>query len=70
MYDPAIRQYNLNRLYNYLRINNIPKESIKKFTKGNGLAIEIQRNVLHQPILYRQVEVLTQHILEKLLDTL
>jgi hypothetical protein len=45
MYDPAIRQYNLNRLYNYLRINNIPKESIKKFTKGNGLAIEIQRNV-------------------------
>jgi hypothetical protein len=45
VYDPGIRQYNLNRLYNYLRINNIPKESIVRSVKGKGLAIEIQRNV-------------------------
>ena len=45
VYDPSIRQYNLNRLYNYLRINNIPKESISRKAKGAGLAIDISRNV-------------------------
>ena len=45
MYDPAIRKYNIDRLYNYLRVNHIPKESIKRRTKGKGLVIDIERNV-------------------------
>ncbi len=45
VYDASVRQYNLDRLYNYLRINNIPQESISRQTKGKGLAIEIKRNV-------------------------
>ena len=45
VYDPSVRQFNLNRLYNYLRINNIPKEAISREAKGAGLSINIERNV-------------------------
>jgi hypothetical protein len=45
VYDPSVRQFNLNRLYNYLRINNIPKEAISRKAKGAGLSINIERNV-------------------------
>jgi len=44
-YDPAIRKYNLDRLYNYLRVNHIPKEAISRRSKGKGLVIDIERNV-------------------------
>lgn len=45
MYDASVRANNLKRLYNYLSVNNIPEQSIKKFTKGVGLVIKIQENV-------------------------
>ena len=45
MFDPAIRKYNLDRLYNYLRVNHIPKDSIKRRNKGKGIVIDIERNV-------------------------
>jgi hypothetical protein len=45
VFDPSIRDFNLRRLYSYLRVNNIPKESIVTMQKGKGLAMEIKDNV-------------------------
>lgn len=46
-FNPFVRQFNKDRLFNYLRINNIPKESIQlsKTIKGNGVKVKVLNNV-------------------------
>ena len=45
IFDPNIRKFNKDRLYNYLRINNINSESVVETTKGKGLSIKINKTL-------------------------
>ena len=45
IFDPNVRKFNKDRLYSYLRINNINSNSIAEVTKGAGLTIAINQTI-------------------------
>ena len=45
VFDASIRSFNLRRMRSYLRMNNINEDSITEFSKGKGLAVEINQGM-------------------------
>lgn len=45
VFDASIRNFNLRRMRSYLRMNNINEDSITEFSKGKGLAVEINQGM-------------------------
>jgi hypothetical protein len=65
VFDASIRSFNLRRMRSYLRMNNINEDSITEFSKGKGLAVEINQGMfLPQDIIPQARKANTPHTKE------